>query len=99
MARILILVAVLCVANYAEASGRGVTFPSLDGTALSGELFEASSRPAPAVVLVHMLTRHKDDWGNLPDRLEDAGITALTLTAARALGPMPPKAPAARARR
>ena len=63
----------------AEASGRAVTFPSLDGTSLAGEFFEASSRPAPAVVLVHMLTRNKADWGSLPDRIQDAGITALTI--------------------
>ncbi|MGE0863005.1 MAG: alpha/beta hydrolase [Vicinamibacterales bacterium] len=63
----------------AEASGRPVTFPSLDGTMLAGEYFEASLRPAPAVVLVHMLTRHKGEWGSLPDRLQDAGITALTV--------------------
>ena len=29
---------------------------------LAGELYEPSPRPAPAVVLVHMLTRTKDDW-------------------------------------
>ena len=63
----------------ATASGRAVTFSSLDGTALSGEYFEASARPAPAVVLVHMLTRTRADWGSLPDRIQDAGITALTI--------------------
>lgn len=68
----------IAVANVAEASGRSVTFASLDGTSLAGEFYEASSRPAPAVVLVHMLTRSKADWGSLPDRLQEAGITALT---------------------
>ena len=75
---ITIAVAILCLTSYAEASGRAVTFPSFDGTNLAGEFYEASSRPAPAVVLVHMLTRTKADWGGLPDRLQDAGITALT---------------------
>ena len=73
------LAALLVLTGSAEASGRAVTFPSLDGTALSGEYFEASSRPAPAVVLVHMLTRTRADWGSLPDRIQDAGITALTI--------------------
>ena len=73
------LAALLVLIGSAEASGRAVTFPSLDGTALSGEYFEASSRPAPAVVLVHMLTRTKADWGSLPDRIQDVGITALTI--------------------
>jgi alpha-beta hydrolase superfamily lysophospholipase len=74
-----LLVALLWLGRPGEASGRAVTFPSLDGTPLSGEIFEASSRPAPAVVLVHMLTRSKSEWGNLPDRLQDAGITALAI--------------------
>jgi alpha-beta hydrolase superfamily lysophospholipase len=73
------LAAVLAMAVSSEASGRAVTFPSLDGTALTGEYFEASARPAPAVVLVHMLTRSKGEWGSLPDRLQEAGITALTV--------------------
>jgi len=77
MARLLVLL--LLAAADVEASGRAVTFPSLDGTALTGEYFEASARPAPAVVLVHMLTRSKSDWGSLPDRLQEAGITALTV--------------------
>jgi alpha-beta hydrolase superfamily lysophospholipase len=67
------------LATAAEAAGRPVTFPSLDGTTLAGEFYESSNRPAPAVVLVHMLSRHKGDWHGLPDRLRDAGITALTI--------------------
>ncbi len=77
------LVVVLAMAtaagSTAEASGRAVTLPSLDGTTLAGEYFEASSRPAPAVVLVHMLTRSKNDWGSLADRIQEAGITALAI--------------------
>jgi alpha-beta hydrolase superfamily lysophospholipase len=79
MGKVFVMLALLVVASTAEASGRAVTFTSLDGTSLAGEYFEASSRPAPAVVLVHMLTRTKADWGSLPDRLQDAGITALTV--------------------
>jgi alpha-beta hydrolase superfamily lysophospholipase len=78
MARSIWIAAMLAIAVAAEASGRAVTFPSLDGTTLAGEFYEASARPAPAVVLVHMLTRTKADWGGLPDRLQEAGITALT---------------------
>jgi len=73
------LAGVVAMAVSSEASGRAVAFPSLDGTALTGEYFEASARPAPAVVLVHMLSRTKSEWGNLPDRLQEAGITTLTL--------------------
>jgi len=69
----------LLTAASAEASGRAVMFPSLDGTSLAGEFYEASNRPAPAVVLVHMLTRTKADWNGVADRLQDAGITVLTI--------------------
>jgi dienelactone hydrolase len=62
-----------------EASGRAVTFPSSDGVTIAGEFFEASSRPSPAVVLVHMLSKSKDEWKDLPDRIREIGITALTI--------------------
>ena len=74
-----IAIALLLIASAAEASGRAVTFPSLDGTTLSGELYEASSRPAPAVVLIHMLTRNKSDWDSIANRIQDAGMTALAI--------------------
>lgn len=79
MVRLLAIAILLFAANAADASGRAVAIPSLDGTNLAGELYEASSRPAPAVVLVHMFTRSRADWGSLPDRIQDAGITALTI--------------------
>lgn len=62
----------------AWASGRAVTIVMPDGVELAAELYEASSRPAPGVVFVHMLTRNKGDWGRVADRLQDAGVTALT---------------------
>ena len=70
--------AILMCAPPAIAAGRPVTFPSLDGTSLAGEFYESSAR-APGVVLVHMLSRNKSDWHGLPDRLRDAGITALAI--------------------
>jgi alpha-beta hydrolase superfamily lysophospholipase len=42
-------------------------------------LYEASSRPAPGVVLVHMLARSKEDWSGLAERLQAAGATVLAL--------------------
>jgi alpha-beta hydrolase superfamily lysophospholipase len=73
-----VVVAVLS-ATMAEAAGRPVTIASSDGVTIAGEYFEAVTRPAPAVVLVHMLSRNKGDWGGLPDRIREAGITALTI--------------------
>ena len=72
-------IAILLFVSSAEASGRGVTLTSLDGTPLTGELYEAPSRPAPGVVLIHMLTRNKGDWDSLANRLQEAGITALAI--------------------
>jgi alpha-beta hydrolase superfamily lysophospholipase len=40
---------------------------------------EASPRPAPAVVLVHMLGRSSDEWRGIAERLEAAGIASLAL--------------------
>jgi pyridoxine 5-phosphate synthase len=74
---VLLLACVL--ASPAEAAGARVTFASLDGTTLSAEFFEASNRPSPGVVLVHMLSRNKSDWREWPDRIRDAGISVLAL--------------------
>ena len=74
-----VALAILVGTRFADAGGRAVTLSSLDGTHLAGELFEASARPAPGVVLVHMLSRSRSDWGNLGARLQDAGLTTLAL--------------------
>jgi pyridoxine 5-phosphate synthase len=74
-----VLVAVLLSGSPAAAAGRPVTLSSSDGVTIAGEYFESSARPSPAVLLVHMLSRNKGEWGTLPDRLRDAGITALTI--------------------
>ena len=57
--------AMVATAAPAVAAGRPVTFASPDGVILAGQLYEASSRPAPGVVLVHMLARTKADWDEL----------------------------------
>lgn len=85
-----IVLAVLLMAPPAEASGRAVTLSSTDGVTIAGELFEASTRSssssalrpedkAPAVLLVHMLSKNRSEWRDLPDRIRDAGITALAI--------------------
>ena len=79
LTRIAAAIALVAVASPAMAAGTRVTFTSTDGTTLAGEFFEAFNRPAPGVVLVHMLARNKSDWRELPDRIRDAGITALTI--------------------
>lgn len=61
------------------AAGRPVTLTAADGTALTGLFYEASPRPAPGVVLVHMLGRSKDEWAPFADRLQSAGVNVLAV--------------------
>jgi len=63
----------------AYAAGRGVSFRAEDGRAINAFVFESSSRPAPAVVLIPMLGRPKDDWNAVAQRLADANIVALAI--------------------
>jgi len=62
-----------------EAAGRAVGFRTADGRAVAGLLFDAPTRPAPAVVLVPMLGRPKDDWEPVAERLVEANISALAI--------------------
>lgn len=66
-------------AALAALAGRPVTFAAHDGVTLAGMLYEASPRPAPAVVLVHMLGRSKDEWVGLAEALQDNGVTVLAV--------------------
>lgn len=67
-----------CVSG-ALAAGRIVTFRAADGRMLTGLFLEAGTRPAPAVILVPMLGRSKDDWQGVAQRLADANISALAV--------------------
>jgi len=62
-----------------RAAARAVSFRAADGRIVNALLNEASQRPAPAVVLVGMLGRPKDDWQVTGQRLADANITALMI--------------------
>ncbi len=68
-----------CTPVQASASGRAVTFSATDGTELAGMYFEAAERPAPGVVLVHMLGRTHAEWTAIADRLQQAGVTVLAV--------------------
>ncbi|MCC7417009.1 MAG: alpha/beta fold hydrolase [Acidobacteria bacterium] len=71
--------ALLIGAAVAGAAPRPVSFATEDGVTIAATLYEASSRPAPAVVLLHMLGRSRDDWRAVADRLAGAGIHALAI--------------------
>jgi dienelactone hydrolase len=64
---------------HAFAAGRPVSLTASDGTSLAGMIYEAAARPAPGVVLVHMLGRSKEEWSETAERLQDAGLTALAI--------------------
>jgi pimeloyl-ACP methyl ester carboxylesterase len=82
MPRVLALALVLTLllsappAISARAATR-VTFRTDDGVTLAGTWYEPSTRPAPAVVLVHMLQKSRRDWEPLATRLSNEGIGAL----------------------
>lgn len=72
-------IAIAALLSTPQAAGRAVTFRAADGRTINGLLFESNSRPAPAVVLVPMLGRTKDDWQAVAERFADAQITALAI--------------------
>jgi len=76
-----VAVAALIVAAQppAHSAGRLVTFRAADGRMLTGLFMEADVRPAPAVILVPMLGRSKDDWQAVAQRLAEANISALAI--------------------
>src|SRR5687767_12143746 len=61
------------------ASGRRVTFRAEDGATLAGAYYEPSRRPAPAIILLHMLRRSPPDWDTAASQLSDAGFAVLAL--------------------
>jgi dienelactone hydrolase len=73
------LLAMLATLNLHAASGRRITVRTDDGVTLAGTYFEASIRPAPGIVLLHMLTRNHDDWAAAGSRLADAGYAVIAI--------------------
>lgn len=73
------LLAALTVSGVApcEAAER-VALRAVDGTTLSAEWL-APMHPAPAVVLVHMLTRSHRDWDAAAEALNASGFGVLSL--------------------
>jgi alpha-beta hydrolase superfamily lysophospholipase len=67
------------VLQLAAASTQRVTLRTDDGATLAAMWYEPSSRPAPAVILVHMLHRSRRDWDSFAHRLAGDGVAALAL--------------------
>jgi alpha-beta hydrolase superfamily lysophospholipase len=72
------LILVRTVVAGPEAATERVLLRADDGVSLAGTWHEPSSRPAPAVILVHMLQKSRHDWEPLAARLAAEGIGALT---------------------
>ncbi len=75
----LVLLGLLLAADAAFAAGRPVQLQASDGVTIAATFYHADGAAAPAVVLVHMFTRTKDDWRTFAERLQAAGITALAI--------------------
>jgi dienelactone hydrolase len=72
------LLAFLALETGADASQR-VSFRTDDGVTLAATWYEPSTRPGPALILVHMLHRSRRDWEALAQRLASDGIGALAI--------------------
>jgi dienelactone hydrolase len=70
---------VLLLVARLDAAGRVVSFRAFDGRTINALVMDAVVRPAPAVVLVPMLGRPKDDWQAVAQRFADSGITAVAI--------------------
>ena len=74
-----IALALLASLDVRAANVRRIIVRTEDGVTLNGTYFEASRRPAPGIVLLHMLTRTHDDWTAAGTRLADAGYAVLAI--------------------
>lgn len=91
-ARALLLASLLVLAAspLRAAQLQEVTFHTDDGVAIVGSLY-LPSRPGPGIILLHALSRSREDWQPLASRLADAGFVALAidLRGHGASGPLP----------
>jgi dienelactone hydrolase len=72
--------AILVLATAASAArSQRVSFRTEDGVTIAATWYEPSFRPAPAVILIHMLGRSRRDWDGVASRLADSGIGALAI--------------------
>ena len=75
-----IMMALLLSVSAAHAAEpQTVTFTARDGLQVTGSLFLPDKRPAPAVLLLHMMTRSRHDWDGTAQKLVEAGVAALAI--------------------
>jgi dienelactone hydrolase len=78
-----LLILAIAIALLADVAGllaaQRVSFRTDDGVVIAATWYEPSSRPAPAVILVHMLHRTRRDWESVATRLASEGVGALVI--------------------
>lgn len=67
----------LALPSHAAGASQRVGFRADDGVQLAATWYEPPSRPAPAVILLHMLSRTRRDWEPVASRLASEGVGAL----------------------
>lgn len=93
MTRRMLVVATLLVLSAGcllAATPEDVSFRTDDGVTIAGTLY-LPARSGPGVILVHALSRTREDWHAVATRLADAGFVALAidLRGHGASGPLP----------
>jgi dienelactone hydrolase len=73
------LLAMLFVITSDAAAQRRVSLRAEDGVPLTAGYYEPSRRPAPGIVLLHMLGRSHADWDSVAEDLADAGFAVLAV--------------------
>jgi dienelactone hydrolase len=73
------VLAILLVVTADAAAQRRVMIRAEDGATLTGAYYEPSRRPAPGIVLLHMLRRSHADWDAAASQLSDAGFAVLAV--------------------
>ena len=76
-------------ATALAAEPQAVTFATRDGVQVAGTLYLPDKQPAPAVLLLHMLSRSQHDWDGTAVMLAESGIAALAIDFRRNGGPRP----------
>ncbi len=71
--------ALLLLGAASAGAAQRVSFRTDDGITVAATWYEPSSRPAPAVIFVHMLHRSRRDWDQIASRLASEGVGALAI--------------------
>jgi dienelactone hydrolase len=69
---------VIVAGDVLAATTQEVSFQTDDGVAIAGSLY-LPGRPGPGIVLVHALSRTREDWSAVAARLADAGFVVLAI--------------------